>query len=167
MQIELEKLSTKFANDIKIALNDSKITDKLRDLPNPYTTENAIEFINSVLDSAEIYIFAITVDGRFAGCISATRLNNIHYRIAEVGYYVIPAYWNKGVASYALKYLTEFIFENSDIIRLFAEPFASNVASCRVLEKAGFSYEGTLKSNAIKNGRVEDMKVYALIKKSE
>ena len=164
MQIKLEKLGLKFSKDIETALNNIKITDNLRDLPNPYTVENAMEFIKSVQGSAENYFFAITVDGRFVGCISATRMNNIHYRIAEVGYYVIPEYWNKGIASYALKYLTEYIFSNSDIIRLFAEPFARNIASCRVLEKAGFSYEGTLKSNAVKNGRVEDMKVYALIK---
>lgn len=164
MNIKLQKLSLEFAKDIKSALNDSKITDNLRDLPNPYTEQNAVEFIKSVLGSENDYIFAITVEGRFVGCISAIRMQNIHSRIAEIGYYVIPEYWNRGVASYALKCLTEFIFTNSDIVRLFAEPFSRNIASCRVLEKAGFSYEGTLKSNAIKNGIVEDMKVYALIK---
>lgn len=164
MQIKLEKLGLKFAKDIEIALNDRKITDNLRDLPNPYTVDNAIEFIQSVMDSDEGYFFAITVDSRFVGCISATRMNNIHYRIAEVGYYVIPEYWNRGIASYALKYLTEFVFANTDIIRIFAEPFARNIASCKVLEKAGFIYEGTLKNNAVKNGIIEDMKVYALIK---
>ena len=39
-----------------------------------------------------------------------------------------------------------------------------NVASCRVLEKAGFQYEGTLRSNAVKNGKVLDMKMYSLLK---
>lgn len=45
------------------------------------------------------------------------------------------------------------------------EPFAYNAASCRVLEKAGFQYEGTLKNNAVKNGKVVDMKMYSLLKK--
>ena len=39
-----------------------------------------------------------------------------------------------------------------------------NAASCRVLEKAGFQYEGTLRSNAVKNGKVIDMKMYSLLK---
>ena len=56
-------------------------------------------------------------------------------------------------------------FENTDIIRIFAEPFSYNKASCRVLEKSGFQYEGTLYSNAVKNDRITDMKMYALIKK--
>lgn len=53
---------------------------------------------------------------------------------------------------------------NTDIIRIFAEPFAYNTASCRVLEKAGFPMEGLLRSNAVKNGRVQDMKMYALVR---
>lgn len=47
----------------------------------------------------------------------------------------------------------------------YAEPFAYNLASCRVLEKAGFQMEGTLRSNAVKKGKVLDMKMYALVKK--
>ena len=57
-----------------------------------------------------------------------------------------------------------FVFANTDIIRIFAEPFATNRASCRVLEKAGFSAEGILRCNAVKNGVTRDMKMYALIK---
>lgn len=55
-------------------------------------------------------------------------------------------------------------FSKSDIIRIFAEPFAYNIASCRVLEKAGFQYEGTLRSNALKNSKVIDMKMYSFLK---
>ena len=55
------------------------------------------------------------------------------------------------------------VFEKSDIIRIYAEPFATNTASCRVLEKAGFQYEGTLRSNAVKNGKVVDMKMYSIL----
>lgn len=63
--------------------------------------------------------------------------------------------------------ITQFcnhIFKNTDIIRIFAEPFTHNFASCLVLEKAGFHLEGVLQSNAIKNGTIMDMKMYALIK---
>ena len=34
----------------------------------------------------------------------------------------------------------------------------------RVLEKSGFILEGTLRSNAVKNGKILDMKMYAKIK---
>ena len=65
----------------------------------------------------------------------------------------------------AVKQICDYVFDNSDIIRIYAEPFAYNIASCRVLEKTGFELEGILKSNAVKNGKVTDMKMYALIKK--
>ena len=56
------------------------------------------------------------------------------------------------------------IFARTDILRIFAEPFSYNAASCRVLEKAGFQYEGTLRSNAVKNGKVLDMKMYSKLR---
>lgn len=64
-----------------------------------------------------------------------------------------------------MKQICEYVFGRSDIIRIYAEPFAYNSVSCRVLEKAGFQYEGTLRSNAIKNGEVADMKMYSLLKR--
>ena len=64
----------------------------------------------------------------------------------------------------AVKQVCEYVFEKSDILRIYAEPFAFNTASCRVLEKAGFQYEGMLRNNAVKNGKVIDMKMYSLLK---
>ena len=55
------------------------------------------------------------------------------------------------------------IFSNTDIIRLYAEPFAYNIGSRRVLEKPLFQMEGTLRSNAVKDGRVLDMVRYSCI----
>ena len=45
-----------------------------------------------------------------------------------------------------------------------AEPFSRNTDSCRVLEKAGFQLEGLLRKNAVKNGEIMDMKLYALVR---
>lgn len=164
MTIELENINLKFVSDIVNALNNIKIRENLRDLPYPYTEEHGNDFINFSLSSLDNYVYAIVLDNEFVGCISASRQPNIHCRTAEIGYYIVPKFWNKGIATTALKLLTNYIFENTDIIRLYAEPFAKNLASCRVLEKADFTFEGTLKSNAIKDGKIEDMKIYALIK---
>ena len=107
---------------------------------------------------------AITVGDRAVGGIGAFRQGNIHFRTAELGYYIAPHLWGRGLASSAVKQLCSHIFQNTDILRIFAEPFAENIASCRVLEKAGFQLEGVLHSNAVKNGVVRDMKLYALIR---
>lgn len=64
----------------------------------------------------------------------------------------------------SVKQVCKYVFDKSDSIRIYAEPFAHNFASCRALEKAGFHYQGTLRSNAVKNGKVIDMKMYSRLK---
>ncbi|MBR0358023.1 MAG: GNAT family N-acetyltransferase, partial [Selenomonadaceae bacterium] len=71
---------------------------------------------------------------------------------------------NRQILTCAVKKACEYIFAHSDVVRIFAEPFAYNMASCRVLEKVGFQLEGILRSNAVKNGTVIDMSLYAKIK---
>ena len=139
----------------------------LRDgLPYPYTPEDGEEYIRSMLaaDETKTFAFAITVDDAVIGSIGVFRGENIHSRTAELGYYIGEPYWGKGYATGAVKQACQYVFENTDILRLFAEPFAHNAASRRVLEKAGFQLEGVLRSNAVKNGRVLDMTMYALVR---
>ena len=155
------------AANLSLALNNPLVMNNLRDgLPFPYTKEDALFFINSMLSSNknDTFPFAISVNHVAIGSIGAFRKDNIHSHTAEMGYYISQDYWGKGIATCAVKQLCEYVFHNTDIIRIFAEPFSHNTASCRVLEKAGFSYEGTLRKNAIKNGAILDMKMYSILK---
>lgn len=61
----------------------------------------------------------------------------------------------------AVKMICDKIFNQTDIIRIYAEPFSNNIGSRKVLEKAGFQLEGIMKNNAIKNGKVQDMAMYS------
>lgn len=149
------------------ALSNRKIQDNLRDgLPYPYTEQDGVDYISAMLssDENETFAFAITVDDKVVGSIGVFRQGNIHRQTGELGYYIAEEYWGKGIMTEAVIQTCEYVFEMSDIIRIYAEPFAYNGASCRVLEKAGFQYEGTLRSNAVKNGKVIDMKMYSLLK---
>lgn len=148
-------------------LNNKNILDNLRDgLPYPYTEKDAEDFITSMLaaDRTKTFAFAILADDKVVGSIGVFRQENIHFRTAEMGYYIGEPYWGKGIGTSAVKQASQYVLENTDIIRIFAEPFAYNAASCRVLEKAGFIFEGTLRGNAVKNKRVLDMRMYAKVK---
>ena len=152
---------------LALLLNNKKILDNLRDgIPWPYSQKDAEDFIAAMLaaDKTKTFAFAITADEEVIGSIGVFRGENIHCRTAEMGYYLGEAYWGKGFGTSAVRQICTYVFENTDIIRIFAEPFAFNTASCRVLEKAGFQMEGILRSNAVKNGAVQDMKMYALVK---
>lgn len=167
MICKIRKWELSDAADLAAALSNKKIQDNLRDgLPYPYTERDAAEYISAMLsaDENETFAFAITVDGKVIGSIGIFRQGNIHRQTAELGYYIAEGYWGKGIMTEAVKQICRYVFEKSDIIRVYAEPFACNSASCRVLEKAGFQYEGTLRSNAVKNGEVIDMKMYSLLK---
>ena len=167
MKCRIRKWKLSDAKDLAAALSNKKVQDNLRDgLPYPYTEQDGKEFISAMLsaDENETFAFAIIVDDMVIGSIGIFRQDNIHRQTAELGYYIAEEYWGKGIMAEAVKQICEYVFGNSDIIRIYAEPFAYNIASCRVLEKAGFQYEGTLRSNAVKNSKVIDMKMYSLLK---
>ena len=167
MNYKIRRWELSDARDLATALSNKKIQDNLRDgLSYPYTEQDGKEFISAMLAANEndTFAFAITVNGKVIGSIGAFRQGNIHRQTAELGYYIAEEYWGKGIMTEAVKQLCDFVFSNTDIIRIYAEPFAYNIGSCRVLEKAGFQYEGTLRSNALKNGNVFDMKMYSKLK---
>ena len=167
MTCQIRPWKTEDAQDLAAALNNPKVQANLRDgLPFPYTAEDAKEYIASMLaaDPTAVFVFAIEACGKVIGSIGVFRKENIHFRTAEAGYYIAEEYWGQGLGSQALAQTCEFVFGNTDIIRIFAEPFAYNAASCRILEKCGFVCEGVMRSNAVKDGKVLDMKLYALVK---
>ena len=167
MTCKIRKWELTDAKYLAAAISNEKVQDNLRDgLPYPYTEQDGVEFISAMLsaDEEETFAFAITVDDKVVGSIGVFRQGNIHRQTAELGYYIAEEYWGKGIMTDAVRQICAHVFDKSDIIRIYAEPFAYNAASCQVLEKAGFQYEGTLRSNAVKNGRVIDMKMYSLLK---
>ncbi len=155
------------ALELAQALNNRRILDNLRDgLPFPYTVEDAKKYIAAMLDADKnsTFAFAITVEDKVVGSIGVFRKDNIHVQTAEMGYYIAEPYWGQRLGTSAVRQVCDYIFASTDIIRIFAEPFAHNLASCRILEKSEFVCEGTLRKNAVKNGKVLDMKLYARVK---
>ena len=170
MKCKIRKWKLTDAKDIAVALSNKKIQDNLRDgLPYPYSEQDGIDFISSMLSANEdeTFAFAITLDDKVIGSIGVFRQQNIHRQTAEMGYYIAEEHWGKGIMTDAVKQICNYVFKNSDILRIYAEPFAYNTGSCRVLEKAGFQYEGTLRNNAVKNGKVIDMKMYSLLREEQ
>ena len=149
------------------ALGDPGVRDNLRDgLPWPYTEADALEYIAAMQDEGA-YAFAITEDDAAVGSIKLSRQGNIHSRTAELGYYVVRRRWGQGIGTEALRLACKFAFEQTDLMRIFAEPFTENAASRRAIEKNGFTLEGIMRKNAVKNGMVRDMCMYALVKEDE
>lgn len=144
MECRIRKWRIEDKNSLAEMLNNKNVQNNLRDgIPYPYTADDAQEFISAMLsaDKTKTFAFAITADDTVIGSIGVFRCDNIHSRTAELGYYIGEPYWGMGLTTSAVKQICEYVFEHTDIIRIFAEPFAYNTASCRVLEKSGFRFE--------------------------
>ncbi len=146
--------------------DDRDVWRNLRDtFPHPYTLDDAHSWIE-LANIAPVTHFAIIVDGKAAGGIGLKPLDGNHAKSAEIGYWLGRTHWGKGIASSALKLMTEYSFANFDFIRLFALVYEWNPASARVLEKAGYTYEGRLRKSVLKDGQFIDELVYSMIKES-
>jgi len=166
MDVLVRQWKVSDARDLAAAINNKKVLDNLRDgIPYPYTEKDAEDFIGAVLAAKQDtqYVFAIEYDNRVVGSVGVFRKDNIHRLTGELGYYIAESYWGKGIATEAVKQICAYVFDNTSIVRIFAEPYAHNSISCRVLEKAGFQFEGLLRKNAIKQGQLLDMKMYAML----
>jgi ribosomal-protein-alanine N-acetyltransferase len=84
------------------------------------------------------------------------------HKKAEVGFWLLPEYWNKGITCEVLQAVIEYCQKEKDIHRLEAFVEEENAASSRVLQKVGFIYEGTLRECEIKNGKYINLLIYAL-----
>ena len=143
--------------------NNVNIWRNLRDrFPSPYTREAAREWVDYSRACRPETDFAIELRDEAVGGVGLKIGLDVERFSAEVGYWVGEAFWGKGLATASLKSVVLYAFRELGMIRVFALPFATNVASARVLEKAGFTREAVLRSSAVKEGVVLDQTLYAI-----
>ena len=150
----------KYANNARIAAN-------LRDVfPWPYADADAAEFVRDCMakDGQGVLSRAILAGGECVGSISVTQGADVYRRSGELGYWLAEPYWGQGIMTWAVREVCREAFEKLDIVRIYAESYAHNMGSRRVLEKAGFVQEGTLRQSVYKNGQMYDACIYALLK---
>ena len=142
--------------------NNRKIWLGLRDLfPHPYTIDHANEFLRHTTSERPVTNFCIDIGEAAVGGIGIRIGQDVHRHTAELGYWLSEDFWGHGITSEAVPAFSNYCFENFPLQRVYAEPYANNVASARVLEKAGFILEGRLKNNVFKDGQVLDSLLYA------
>jgi ribosomal-protein-alanine N-acetyltransferase len=170
MEFKLREWRLGDTENVQRYANNPKIADKLRDaFPCPYTTEDAETYIQSCIsgDQNRQLCFAIEAEGKAVGSIGIFLKDDVYRKSAEIGYWLGESFWGKGMMSSAVKQICAMAFARYDIARVFAEPFAHNVGSRKVLEHAGFELEGILRQSVYKNGCLGDSCVYALLRQGE
>ena len=145
--------------------DDRDVWINLRDrFPHPYTRDDARAWLRLVAESTPETNFAVAVAGEAVGGIGITLQDDVSRRSAEIGYWLGRAYWGRGIATAAVRALTDWAFAHFDLCRLYAGVFEWNPASARVLEKAGYVLEGRLRRSVTKDGRTIDQLLHALVR---
>ena len=144
--------------------SNANIAKQLRDrFPHPYTRRHAAEFLQNATGGPQTTNLAIDVDGEAVGGIGFVPGSDIERYSAEIGYWLAESLWGRGIATEAVGLVTAHIFADLNMLRLFALPFADNRASRRVLEKAGYEFEGILRASSVKFGEPRDQALYARV----
>lgn len=135
----------------------------MRDLfPFPYTQADADAWLNMASQESPVLHCAITVSDELAGGIGLTMQGDVFTRTAEIGYWLGENFWGRGIATDAVRAFTKYGFQNFNLQRVFAGVFAWNPASMRVLQKAGFLQEGTMRYEVYKDGQAVDRVIYGV-----
>ncbi len=146
--------------------NNPKIAQFMTDgFPYPYTTEKANGFIQYAMAGKPTNIFAIEVNGKAVGGIGIHPQSDVMCKNAELGYWLGEKYWGNGIITNAIREMVKYAFDIFDIVRIYARPYGTNVASQKALLKAGFTLEATIQKNIYKNGELLDETIFAVRKK--
>lgn len=143
--------------------NNRAVWVNLRDqFPHPYTPKDAEAWIKFASNQARPTSLAIEVQSEAVGAVGFTLQSDVERLSAEIGYWLGQRFWNRGIMTAAVRAVTRYGFEHFALTRIYAVPYATNVASHRVLEKAGYTREGVLRRSVVKDGVVLDQVLFAI-----
>jgi ribosomal-protein-alanine N-acetyltransferase len=95
-------------------------------------------------------------DAVVCGGIGLLLKEDIYKMNVELGYWIAEAHWGKGIATVAVRQMTDYIFEHFAINRIVAEVFEYNRPSMRVLERNGYYLQTVSRKGVLKNALLID-----------
>lgn len=136
-------------------------------LPRPYTVDDARQWVNQTQSSARNdtgYHFGIErlTESGIIGMIGL-KTPNWNDKNAETGYWLAEPYWGQGFVPEALRLLLGFSFDTLKLHRVYAVTDSGNRQSIRVLEKVGFTHEGTWRKACWMDGRWSDVFAWGIL----
>lgn len=164
----LRKLRLDDAQDMFEYAQDSEIA-RLGLWPPFHTLQDSVDDINAVLaaytrGTAVVWAMEHKEDHKMIGRIQLGHHEPADAR-ADVGYAMNRRCWGKGYATEAIRRVVRFGFEVMNLNRIGAVVLPENIASIRVLEKAGLTFEGVRREFAFIAGAYHDLHSYSILKR--
>jgi RimJ/RimL family protein N-acetyltransferase len=138
-RLALRKPTLADVKAIALLANDRRIAEMTRRLPFPYQQDHAVDFVNSLSETASDSVFLIELDRRPIGMVG------IDWREAEspeLGYWLGVDHWGQGFATEAARAAIDYAFDEFDIDHLISGARVANPSSRNILEKCGFQWSG-------------------------
>lgn len=144
--------------------NDPTVAEFMSDgFASPFTEEAGRELLEEAILLDLPMLRCIDVDGDCVGAVDLHAKPDIWRRNMEMGYWMGKSHRGKGIMSEAIRQMVELGFVTfPEVTRIYASSFGSNIASHRVLEKAGFTLEAKFIGNLVKDDVIQDEWIYAI-----
>jgi RimJ/RimL family protein N-acetyltransferase len=130
----------------------------------PFTRENATawvqRYVDGWADDSRAGFSIQSPEAEFLGMAAVIEFSRESSQ-GEIGYILAPAARGRGVASGALRLLSDWAIRDIGLERVELRISANNLASIAVAKRCGFVYEGTLRSLYFKDGLRGDTAIYS------
>ena len=145
-------------------LNNHEIMQYTEQTRTTHNEQNVASFVSSMLDSSENYLFGIFDDANHIGNIKIGPIDSFH-KTADISYVIgHKNYWGRGIASMAIKAISEIAFMELELEKIYAGVYGNNIGSIKALQKNNFIQEGHFKGDVIFKGNRIDTFRYGLKK---
>ncbi|MBS3174696.1 GNAT family N-acetyltransferase [Candidatus Woesearchaeota archaeon] len=171
MEIKSKKFTLRYfkkGDEISLQknINNKNIADMALTIPYPYKPKDAKKWVKENLQgyrhkNKEKINFVIDINREVVGSIGLIDIKKDHK--AEIGYWLAEKYWGQGIMTEAVNLILNYGFKKLKLKRIYGKVFTFNKGSQKVLKKAGFSYEGYLKKDIIKNKKLIGVYVFGKI----
>jgi RimJ/RimL family protein N-acetyltransferase len=166
-EIRLRLLAEADLDPLIEAVQDPEIPRWTR-IPSPYGHVEAQEWLveEARLRRSGEGLATVIVDAEAGALLGGIGMVHVDWqeRTSELGYWLALQARGRGVMTRAVRMLSEWIFDNLPIDRLGIMASVDNAASRAVAERAGFQFEGVLRSFVIIKGERHDMAVHSLLR---
>ena len=147
---------------VELANNKNVSRYLIYTFPFPYTEQDAEWWVSTGARENGAVTKVIEFHDLFVGSAGIQPQSGWKDHSGEIGYWVGESYWGNGIATEALRQMTQIGFEELGLRKLFAPVLSPNVGSMKVLEKCGYEREGVLKAEVHKDDTYYDIHHFAI-----
>lgn len=161
----LRKILPEDAEMVYVWMSDPEVCKYERWRPHP-SVDYSRGYIIEVFDyykSDRTYQWGIETNGKLIGSVSVVNINEYDQK-AVLGYCLAREFWSNGYATESVKAVLAYMFLEVGLNRVEASHSVNNVASGRVLEKAGLCLEGLAKDYYFCNSGFQDSRLFGITK---